>query len=179
MDSAALLLAPLVAASLGVAACGLSQAPESAQPESAAAEASQTYTPPREGASSLVDALAARRDANGEIVVNGTLSLPSGTRTWVELYEPGAAAGADPIGRAELYLGPGGAFEAGPFKLQIGRQVRVLLTSHFSRSWQGTDVLALVGVNGTKLPRSALTPNNPQAPQSGAHLEHSTILAVE
>jgi hypothetical protein len=170
-------LGALVLAGFVGAACGVSQQPESSQP--AAEGASDTYTPPREGTSSLIETIKARRDPGGQVLVEGRLLLPQGTRVWVELYQPSATPNADPLGRAELYLGPGGSFEAGPFKLEGVRQVRAQVTAHFSRSWQPGEVLALVGMNGAKLPKSALVPNNPGAPQSGGHLDRSQTVSID
>ena len=146
--------------------------------ESDGAPAVEHYTPPPEGTSSLVQSVTAHRDSNGQTVVDGRVLLPAGTRIWVELFSIQSAPSADPIGRAELYLGPGGSFQAGAFKLPGVSQCRIQVTSHFSRSWQAPEILSVTGVNGTKLPRSSLRPNDPSAPQSGGHLDYSGTLSV-
>ena len=120
----------------------------------------------------------ARRDGDGQVPVEGRLLLPQGARVWVDVYPPAAKDNADPLGRSELYLGPAGAFNAGPFKVAALTQLHVQFTSHFTRSWQPADVLSLVGVNGMKLPKSALRPANPQAPQSGGFLEASVTIPI-
>jgi hypothetical protein len=160
--------------------CGKPPAPEEKSAESAspaAAQPQEPYTAPPEGTATLVKSVSAKRDAGGQIMVTGAMALPLGTRTWVELYAPTAAPGSDPIGRSELYLMSGGAFEAGPFKA-TGNQFRVVITSHFNRDWQPRDVLASIGTNGIKLPKSALKLLRPGAPQYGGYLEYSTNITV-
>lgn len=176
----------IAAVALVCAACGSGStgAPASAPPTAdgstgQGASAAADYTPPAEGTTSLVQSVMATRAGAGQIAVEGRLRLPEGTRIWVDLYPANAAPGADPVGRAELYLGPGGSFAAGPFKVSGVSEVQVQLTSHFSRSWQPGDVLALVGVGGLKLPKSALRPSNPQAPQSGGYLETTVKVPVQ
>ena len=111
----------------------------SAAPPQAAADAGQAqqpkveaYTPPKEG-TPLVSSIAVRRNA-GQVMVDGKTLLPAGTRVWIDLYASNARPDADPVGHAELYLSPGGAFEVGPFKDPGGAQAKVIVTSHFSRS---------------------------------------------
>jgi hypothetical protein len=159
------------------AACSSATPQASAEQTPAAAPAGEVYTPPAEGTASLVQSVTARKDTDGQVSVEGRLLLPAGTRVWVDVYPPGDR-GADPIGRAELYLGPGGSFKAGPFKLPVLAQLQVQFTSHFSRSWQPNDVIALVGAGGMKLPKSALRPANPQSPQSGGFLETTVAVAI-
>jgi hypothetical protein len=143
-----------------------------------AAPAVERYTAPPEGTASLVQSLAAHRDRNGQTLVDGRLLLPAGTRIWVELFSIQSSPSADPIGRAELYLGAGGSFQAGPFNLPGVSQCRVQVTSHFSRSWQAPEILSVIGLNGTKLPKSSLKPNNPSSPQSGGHFEYTGTVNV-
>jgi hypothetical protein len=143
-----------------------------------AAPAVERYTAPPEGTASLVQSLSAHRDRDGRTVVDGRLLLPAGTRIWVELFSTKSTSSDDPIGRAELYLSPGGSFQAGPFNLPGVSQCRIQVTSHFSRSWQAPEILSVIGLNGAKLPKSALRPNSPSAPQSGGHLEYSATVNV-
>jgi hypothetical protein len=96
----------------------------------------------------------------------------------VELFSIKSTPSDDPIGRAELYLGSGGSFQAGPFKLPGVSQCRIQVTSHFSRSWQAPEILSVIGLNGTKLPKSSLKPNDPSSPQSGGHLEYTSTVNV-
>lgn len=167
------------ALSVACAACGSSATPQvSAEQTPAATPVGEPYTPPAEGTRSLVPSVTARKDVDGQVSVEGRLLLPAGTRVWVDVYPPGAAASADPLGRSELYLGPGGSFNAGPFKIPALTSLQVIFTSHFTRSWQPSDVLALVGANGMKLPKSALRPANPQSPQSGGFLETTVTVPV-
>src|SRR5699024_8058160 len=101
---------------------------------------SGSYQPPPQGTTSLVQSVTARRNSAGEVVVNGRLLLPEGTRIWVDVYP--AKNGADtPLGHAELYLDAGGVFEAGPFQVAAASQYRLELTSRFDRNWQPRDVL--------------------------------------
>ena len=161
---------------LTAAACAQAPAPPAADQASAPASVAAPYTPPADGTATLVGPVTARRGADGQVSVEGRLLLPAGARVWVDVYAPGKTV--DPIGRAELYLGPGGSFNAGPFKIAALSQLHVQFTSHFSRSWQPADVLALVGANGLKLPQSALRPANPQSPQSGGFLEASVTVPI-
>jgi hypothetical protein len=166
--------AAFAAALSGGAACSSKPPAES----DGAGPVVERYTAPPEGTSSLVQSLAAHRDRNGQTVVDGRLLLPAGTRIWVELFSTQAAPSADPIGRAELYLGPAGSFQAGPFNLPGVTQCRIQVTSHFSRSWQAPEILSVIGLNGTKLPKSSLRPNDPSAPQSGGHFEYTSTVNV-
>lgn len=167
--------APLIIALIGATSCSAPPPPATETP--ATSSVSEAYTPPKEGTTTLVPTITARRDAGGGVVIAGRALLPLGTRIWVDVYAPNARPDADPLGHAELYLTSGGAFEAGPFKNPGGSQIKVIITSHFTRRWQPDEVLPLVGLNGLKLPQSALRPNNPQAPQSGGHLEYSTVVS--
>jgi hypothetical protein len=168
----------VVAAMYGAAGCSPAPAPASNPPATSPAVVPvPPYTPPPASATSLVESLAARREAKG-VMVTGRLLLPAGTRVWVEIFAPKAAPNADPIGRSELYLGDAGTLEAGPFDLKGATQVRVLVTSHFSRSWQPPEVLALIGSGGSKLPKASLAPNDPRTQQPGGFLEHSVMLTV-
>ncbi len=108
-------------------------------------------------------------------MVDGRLLLPEGTRLWVEVY-PAASKTDTPLDRAELYLEAGGSFQAGPFTLPPASEYRLELTSKFDRNWQPQDVLGLVGPEGTKLPKSALVSDNPQAP--GGRLQYSAVVTV-
>jgi len=172
--SLAVLALATIAFSGGSQACRSSQAEQSA-PKGSSAEA---YTPPAQGTASLVESVHARRTANHEVIVSGRLLLPVATRVWVELYPAGSAADADPVARAELYLAPGGAFETEALKAPDGTDIRVAITSHFTRSWQAQEVLTAVGAGGMKLPKSALKPDNPANPQSAGHLEYTGVVKV-
>jgi hypothetical protein len=172
-------LVVLVGVSIGLATgCQSCRGPVVEESKGPAVTAPEAYTPPPPGASSLVDSVSARRDSSGSVVVEGKL-LPASTRVWVELFPAGSAPDASPIDRAELYLGSGGTFRTDPLKAPTGSEFRILITSHFTPSWQSSEVLAGVGTGGLKLPRAALMPNNPNNPQSAGHLEYSGVLKVE
>jgi hypothetical protein len=169
----------LCAAALAAALCGGAGCSSKPPAESdGAAPAVEHYTAPPEGTSSLVQSVTAHHDRNGHTVVDGRLLLPAGTRVWVELFSSQSTPSDDPIGRAELYLGPSGSFQAGPFNLPGISQCRVQVTSHFSRAWQAPEILSVIGLNGTKLPKSSLRPNDPSTPQSGGHLDYSGTLNI-
>lgn len=167
------LVAAALAAGAGCSACR--QTPAATESAATGARAAPYQLPPQ-GTTSLVQSLTARRNASGEVVVSGRLLLPEATRIWVDVYP--AAGGENPLGRAELYLDTGGVFEAGPFQVPAAAQYRLDLTSRFDRNWQPRDVLGVVGPDGSKLPKSALTPNNPQAPEAGGHLQYSGLVTV-
>jgi hypothetical protein len=152
--------------------CRQSQ-PSSETPAAPPQSTADTYTPPPEGTSSLVQSLTARRDSDGQVKIGGKILLPATTRIWVEVYPSTAGMQDQLLGRSELYLDPGGTFEAGPFKLSGAGPFRVQVTSYFSRSWQPADVLRAVGQKGTRLPKSALKLDDPRSPIAGGHLEYS------
>ncbi len=170
-----------VAAALGAlaaaGACRSEPAPAGSTSGAAAQSSVAPYTLPPDGTASLVQSLIGRRTADGQVVVTGRLLLPESTRVWVEVY-PATSASDTPLDRAELYLTSDGSFEAGPFALPAARRFRIEITSRFNRDWQPRDVLGIVGTNGTRLPRSALTPNSAQAPQAGGHLEYSAFVDI-
>jgi hypothetical protein len=143
-----------------------------------ATEGQQTYVVPAAGVTSLVESVRARRNERGDVVVDGRLLLPESTRVWIELYPAASPPDADPSGRAELYLGPGGSFETEALKAPPASEFRILITSHFTRSWQSSDVLAAVGAGGAKLPAGALTPNDPNNSAAGSHLEVASLVKV-
>jgi len=140
--------------------------------------AADAYSPPPEGTSSLVQSLTARRDPDGQVRIAGKILLPSTTRIWIEVYPVTGAPQDQLLGRSELYLDPGGTFEAGPFTLSGAGPFRVQVTSYFSRSWQPADVLRAVGQKGTRLPKSALKLDDPRSPIAGGHLEYSGSVTV-
>jgi hypothetical protein len=172
--SFAVLALATIALACGSQACRSSQA-EQSTPKGSTAEA---YTPPPQGTASLVESVQARRTPNGDVIVAGKLRLPVATRVWVELFPAASAADADPVARAELYLAPGGAFETEALKAPDATDIRVAITSHFTRSWQAQEVLTAVGAGGMKLPKSALKPDNPGNPQSAGHLEYASVVKV-
>jgi hypothetical protein len=165
-------------------AAGCSRAISSSEETSAASTAASatpagstaTYTPPAEG-TPLVESLVAQRQDDG-VVIRGKLLLPETTRLWVELFPVRAVSQDQPLGHAELYLNPGGTFEAGPFKVAGSGQFRVQVTAYFSRAWQQPQVLQAVGMKGTKLPKSALKLDNPGTPGAGGHFEYSTTVTI-
>lgn len=157
--------------------CSRSQPPDEAA-QAAPPAAADAYSPPPEGTASLVQSLTARRDADGQVRIGGKILLPATTRIWVEVYPSTAGPQEQLLGRSELYLDPGGTFEAGPFKLSGSGPFRVQVTSYFSRSWQQPDVLRAVGQKGTKLPKSALKLDDPRSPIAGGHLEYSGSVTV-
>ena len=165
----------LASGASGCSACRTTPANEAAT----STPAPEAYTPPAEGATSLIESMRGRRDAgSGQITIEGRLLLPAGTRVWVDLYRSGIASVTDPLARAELYLGPRGAFEAGPFKVPADSKFRVAITSYFTGSWQPSEVITLVGLGGARLPKSALRLDRPNAPGMGAHLEESADVNI-
>jgi hypothetical protein len=170
------LLTVLALATIAFAGSQACRSPQAEQ--SSKGSAAPAYTPPPQGTASLVESVHARRTANRDVIVAGKLLLPVATRVWVELYPAGSAADADPVARAELYLAPGGAFETEALKAPDGPDIRVVITSHFTRSWQAQEVLTAVGAGGMKLPKSALKPDNPANPQSAGHLEYTGVVKV-
>src|SRR5215831_649446 len=98
-------------------ACSKAQPADEAAPAATREAAADAYNPPPEGTSSLVQALTARRDSDGQVKIAGKILLPATTRVWVEVYPAAGAPQDQLLGRSELYLDPGGTFEAGPFKL--------------------------------------------------------------
>jgi hypothetical protein len=168
------------AALVAGAACSKAQ-PASETASEPPKTADDNYKPPPEG-TPIVQSLTAHRESNGQVKVTGKILLPATTRVWVEMYPASPAPTSNPqeqlLGRSELYLDPGGTFEAGPFKLTGAGPFRVLVTSYFSRAWQPPEVLRVVGIKGTRLPKSALKLDNPQSPEGGGHLEYSGSLTV-
>ena len=173
-------LAGFIAGAAIAAGSGCSKPQPGSEAVSEPPKTEDNYKPPPEG-TPLVQSLTAHRESDGQVKVTGKILLPATTRVWVEMY-PAATTARSPqeqlLGRSELYLDPGGSFEAGPFKLTGSGPFRVLVTSYFSRSWQPPDVLRVVGIKGTRLPKSALKLDNPQSPEGGGHLEYFGSLTV-
>jgi hypothetical protein len=141
-----LALLVVVVGALGASACGTTPAREAAT----SAPAADVYTPPAEGASSLIESVRGRRDAgSGQITIEGRLRLPEGTQIRVDVYRSGIVSITDPLARAELYLGPRGAFEVGPLKVPADSKFRVVITS-----------------------------DRPNASESGAHFEESAVVDI-
>jgi hypothetical protein len=97
---------------------------------------------------------------------------------WVELFPAKVQVRESPLARAEPHLQAGGVFQAGPFDLPNPGTYRVHVTAHFNGAWQSPGILSAVGSNGTKLPKSALKPDDPEFPQSGGHLDYSGSVNV-
>lgn len=170
-------LAVLGAVLYGIVSCGPPEPPDQAEPGQPS-RSPEMYMPPPEGTSSLVHSLEARRNRKGQVTVAGQLLLPAGTALWVEVFDPNVPPGRSLVGESKPHLASGGSFEAGPFNLPRPGRYRVQLTAHFNGAWQSRDVLAVVGSNGTNLPKSALTPDDPEFPQAGGHLEYSGSVNV-
>jgi hypothetical protein len=111
-------------------------------------------------------------------MISGKLLLPSGTKVWVEVFPLNVQTTKTALGKAEPHVLSGGSFDTGPFNLPGPGPYRLQLTAHFNGAWQSREVLAAVGSNGTRLPRSALKPDDPEFPQSGGYLEYSRSVNV-
>jgi len=145
------------------------------------------YVPPPDGTISLIQELRASRDEKGGLVIELKALLPKGTGVYVQVFVPGAK---DPLERvtkstsndARLNterLGDGGTLRSQPFKALVAGAYRVEVSSVFNGNWQNADVLALVGDSGTKLPLSALDPDDREFPKAGGSLKFSTVVNVE
>jgi hypothetical protein len=169
----------LVVGLVGCAVAGCSSPPPARETTSTTKTSSGLqYTPPAEGTASLLESLTAQRVPDGRVAIRGKLLLPETTRIWVELFPIKAVVQDEPLGHAELYLDPGGTFEAGPFRVSGSGDFRVQVTSYFNKAWQPTDVLRAVGTKGVKLPKSALKLDNPGTPDVGGHLEYSKTVTI-
>jgi hypothetical protein len=167
-------LSAVLALDLG---CSRPQPAAEAAPQSGQTSQTGGYTPPAEGTASLLQSVSAER-TNAGVMIRGKLLLPETTRVWVELFPIKAVVQDEPLGHAELYLNPDGTFDAGPFKVEGRGEFRVLITSYFSRAWQQPQVLQVIGIKGTKLPKSALKLDNPGTPGAGGHLEYSKTVTI-
>ena len=177
--SAWVLTLAIVALASGASGCNACRSTPQTDGAASAATGSETYTPPPENTTSLIESVRGRRDATtGQVTIDGRLLLPAGARIWVDLYPAGTGQSADPLARAEQYRGPRGSFAAGPFKVPPDSQFRVLITSYFTSSWQPKDVIAQVGLGGMKLPKHTLRLDRPNAPGMGAHLEQSADVTI-
>jgi hypothetical protein len=129
---------------------------------------------------SLIQTVSAIRNAEGGLVVSGVVLLPKGTKVWVQ---PLSSDGKRILTQAETYVGNEGKFSTEPLFsgdgsiLKPGPQ-KVELLSHFTNLWQSSEVLGLVGENGSKLPSAALHPDDPEFPKNGGHLEEELTLSV-
>jgi len=80
------------------------------------------------------------------------------------------------LGQDKVTLGDSGAFTTEPFRagerMHKAGRYRVQIVSYFTTVWrQPSEVLAATGVNGSKLPARLLTPDDPEFPDAGRHLE--------
>lgn len=161
----------------GLVSCSRSEEPGQIAPAKSSVS-SESYIPPPEGTLSLVQSLESARDWKGEVNVVGSLLLPSGTKLWVEIFPEKPRVGERSLAKSEPRLAVGGFFQAGPFVLPKAGLYRVRLLACFNGVWQSPEVLALVGSSGTKLPKSALEPVDPEFPQSGGRFEYWSSLNV-
>ncbi len=161
-------------------------APATPGPTSKPPEA-EKYALPPDGTISLIHELRAFRDEKGGLVIELKALLPKGTGVYIQVYAPGSK---DPLDRvtksisndARLQtekLGDGGTLRSAPFNAPVAGAYRVEVSSVFNGNWQNADVLALVGNSGTKLPPSALDPDDREFPKAGGSLKFSTVVNVE
>jgi hypothetical protein len=157
------------------------QAPAPKLPEA------EHYVPPPDGTLSLIQELRASRDEKGGLVIELKALLPKGTGVYIQVFAPSSK---DPLERvtkstsndARLQtekLGDGGTVRSAPFVAPVAGAYRVEVSSSFNGNWQNADVLALVGNSGTKLPTSALEPDDREFPKAGGSLKFSTVVNVE
>lgn len=117
---------------------------------------------------SLIQNLSAKRDNVGGIIISGKIKLPKKTKIWIELPNGG---------QAETYVSDNGNFEGGPFtnkgRIYSAGNYKIMITSHFTRYWQSSDILTQVGEGGKLLESSTLIPEDPEFPKGGRYLKES------
>lgn len=153
---------------------------------------------------SLVGPITAERNG-ADMKISGTIQkVPAGTKIWVDIihviHQPGGALkrGGGPAGPqdADVIVAADGTFHAslrnvswdghsfvdhGTF--QQGSYA-IMISTHFNRAWQTTDVLKKAGVELDSQGRSAIStdpkaipespdfkPDDPEFPKAGRHLE--------
>lgn len=165
----------LVIAALGLFGCSgqSDEAPAPVRVEAPspapAAPPPPTYVPAPEGATSLLVEASAVREPEGGVEIRGQVLLPPSTRIWVERI----SSDGRNLGTAKTVVGPNGEFVAGPFsdkgRAPAAGPAKLRFLAHFTTLWQADVVLQAVGTGGSKLPQSALTPDDEEFPTAGGH----------
>ena len=167
---AAIGLAALALVSL-LSTCQSSSERTSAAPASLPAQqpAAPAYNLPPADSQSLLSSIDVIRETDGSITVRGVSLLPPKAQIWVERVSPSGQN----LGQAKTVVGTGGAFIAAGFADE-GRPIApgrgaFEIRSHFNAFWQPEEVLNVVGLGGSKLPRAVITPDDPEFPDQGGH----------
>lgn len=127
------------------------------------------YSLPPTDSQSLLSSIEVVRETDGAITVRGVSLLPPKTQILVERVSPSGRN----LGQVKTVVGSGGAFIAAGFSdrgkpIAPGRGA-FEIRSHFNVHWQPEEVLDIVGLGGSKLPRAVITPDDPEFPDQGGH----------
>jgi hypothetical protein len=149
-------------------------APSPAKPAPPSNPAGSTRNPARTPFASLLQELAAVRQPDGAVVVEGRVELPAGTKLRLILRADKTMA---ELGMAETRVVSGGGFRSPPF-LAEGRKpfpagpCNVVILSYFNQLWQTPEVMNQVGDGGNKLAVSRLTAHKQdEFGRAGFHFE--------
>jgi hypothetical protein len=162
----------------GFAGCGEEQ-PTSLKEVEYSQKPAEIYIPPPAHAKSLVNNIQAHRDGKGRVVVDGKILLPQKTKIVVNIFRGKSRKGKDLVGESKTIVDFQSSFSAGPFDIPKPGEYSVEVSSYFNGPWrQPPEVIAQVGSDGTKLPKAALVPDDPEFPERGGHLDYVTIVTV-
>lgn len=119
---------------------------------------------------SLLIRLSAQRIEDGGIIFVGQVKLPKGTKMMIDLSLKNKILGQD-----KITINDGGNFKSNVFrngeKSHSTGTYQVNVISYFSKIWQSSEVLKIVGENGASLPSVLLAPDDPEFPNAGRHFE--------
>lgn len=130
-------------------------------------------------ANSLIQELATKRDNQGGVIVYGKVNLPTQTKLMIEF---GPTKQKRVFGQSDAIVGANGQFQSEGFtnggKPYGAGSYRATVISYFNTNWQSPSILAQTGENGTKLPASALIPDDSEFPNEGRHLEETRMVML-
>jgi hypothetical protein len=148
-------------------------------PSKSTPSTAETYLLPPPGTRSLIQDIEVRRDSTGLAVIEGKTLLPRRTKIAIDVYRGNSRKAKDLLGGSKTDVGAQGMISAGPFDVSTTRTIRVNISSYFNGPWeQPVEVIAAVGPDGTKLPIKALTPDDPEFPERGGHIEYEAVLTL-
>jgi hypothetical protein len=121
-------------------------------------------------AESLLISLSAQRTTDGGIIFVGQVKLPKGTKMMIDL-----SLNNDLLGQDTVLIKDAGNFKSGVFRK--GKEphspgtYQIHVLSHFTKVWQSSEILKIVGENGALLPSDLLVPDDPEFPNDTRHFE--------
>jgi hypothetical protein len=125
--------------------------------------------------------IVAKRADDGGIRICGKANLPEKTKLGISLVQPWGEGNEKLLGESDAAVNAQGDFQSGGFTdhdipYPEGDHT-VHIYTYFNQAWQSSQILALLGTNGSRLPVAVLKLDDPEFPKQGGHIDQRLVLA--